>query len=34
MKAFFRRNKQILIAIVCIIIAIAMVLGPMAMFFM
>ena len=34
MKAFFRKHKQIIAAIICILIALAMMLGPMAAFFM
>ena len=33
MKKFFKKHKRILAAIICIIIALAMILGPMAAFF-
>ena len=34
MKRFFKKHKQLLAAIVCIIIALVMVLGSVAHFFM
>ena len=33
MKKFFRRHKQKLVVVLCIIIVLAMVLGPMAALF-
>ena len=34
MKHFLRKHKQVFAAIICIIIALAMVLGPLAAFFL
>jgi len=33
MRLWFRKHKKVLAAVVCIIIALAMVLGPLALFF-